>query len=122
MNNICMHILQQLITNLIPYSQDISFRSPRLLTEAVVVIDSPRLKTTFKKAKKVEKSAFLGPLMYALVREACRSLISDSCIVSRTHKLPRFTHKVLTSVSSNEPINGWTDRVITLPLLRKRKR
>ena len=33
----------------------------------------PRLKTTFDEAQKVGKSAFLGFLKYALVREACRS-------------------------------------------------
>ena len=31
------------------------------------------LNSSFNRAKKFEKSAFLGSLMYALVREVCRS-------------------------------------------------
>ena len=34
---------------------------------------SPGLKANFKRAKKLETSAFLGSLTYALVREVCRS-------------------------------------------------
>ena len=34
---------------------------------------SPGLKANFKRAKKLEESAFLGSLMYALIRDVCRS-------------------------------------------------
>ena len=54
---------------------------------------SPRLKANFKRAKKLEKSASLGSLMYALIREVCRSnyfSIADSYITSRAHTLAYF--------------------------------
>ena len=51
------------------------------------------LNSSFNRAQKFEKSAFLGSLRYALVREVCRSYyfsISDWHVVSRAHKLPCF--------------------------------
>ena len=51
---------------------------------------SPGLKAKFKRAKKLEMSAFLGSLTYALLREVRRSSISDWYVVSRAHKLLCF--------------------------------
>ena len=48
------------------------------------------LNSSFNRAKKFEKYAFLGSLTYALVREVCRSSISEWYVVSRAHKLPCF--------------------------------
>ena len=46
------------------------------------------LNSSFNRAEKFEKSAFLGSLTYALCCEVCRSLISEWYVVSRAHKLP----------------------------------
>ena len=76
---------------------------------------SPGLKANFKRAKKLEKSAFLRSLMYALVRDVCRSSISDSYITSRAHMLAYFAQSAHFCVQKQT--HTLTDTPITLPLV-----
>ena len=73
---------------------------------------SPGLKAKFKRAKKLEKSAFLGSLTYALLREVCRSSISDWYVVSRAHKLLCFaqTARFCVHKQTDTHTNKQTDR------------
>ena len=81
----------------------------------VVVKRSPILKGSFNKAPKCEKSAFLGSLKYALVREV-------SIFQFLTQKLACFAQSpdlVHTNKQSNKQTdNRLRDKTITLPLLR----